>query len=145
MCASTGSSSVRASSGSRSAISSIEPLTSANRTVTCLRSPSSTAREVRIFSARCRGVYDPGEPKRGRPPEGPATGCPQSRQNLAAAGNEAPQRSQGTLSGVPQARQNLAPGELSTWHRGHVIKMVGGWAQAGRMTALPVVCVSKSL
>jgi hypothetical protein len=27
-----------------------------NRTVTCLRSPSSTVLEVRIFSARCGGV-----------------------------------------------------------------------------------------
>jgi hypothetical protein len=36
--------------------SSIEPFRSANRTVTCLRSPSSAAFEVRIFSARCLGV-----------------------------------------------------------------------------------------
>ena len=41
MCSSTGSSSLRASSGSRSASSSIEPLRSAKSTVTCLRSPSS--------------------------------------------------------------------------------------------------------
>ena len=47
-----GSRSWRASSGSRSARSSIEPLRSANSTVTCLRSPSSALREVRIFSAR---------------------------------------------------------------------------------------------
>ena len=39
-------------SGSRSRISSVEPLRSANRTVTCLRSPSRAVREVRIFSAR---------------------------------------------------------------------------------------------
>jgi bifunctional non-homologous end joining protein LigD len=47
---------VRASSGSRSASSSIEPLRSAKRTVTCLRSPSRAAFEVRIFSAKCLGV-----------------------------------------------------------------------------------------
>jgi hypothetical protein len=47
---------LRASSGSRSASSSMEPLRSAKRTVTCLRSPSSAALEVRIFSARCLGV-----------------------------------------------------------------------------------------
>ena len=46
----------RASSGSRSASNSIEPLRSAKRTVTCLRSPSRAALEVRIFSARCLGV-----------------------------------------------------------------------------------------
>ena len=42
----------RASSGSRSARSSMEPLRSANSTVTCLRSPSRALREVKIFSAR---------------------------------------------------------------------------------------------
>src|SRR6516164_5471039 len=39
---------------------SIDPLRSANSTVTCLRSPSRALREVRIFSARCLGVYDCG-------------------------------------------------------------------------------------
>ena len=34
----------------------VEPLMSANSTVTCLRSPSRAAREVRIFSARYVGV-----------------------------------------------------------------------------------------
>ena len=43
MCSSTGSRSLRASSGSRSASSSIEPLRSAKSTVTCLRSPSRAA------------------------------------------------------------------------------------------------------
>ncbi len=60
MCVEHGSRSLPASSGSRSASSSIEPFRSAKRTVTCLRSPSSAAREVRIFSARCFGVYDSG-------------------------------------------------------------------------------------
>src|SRR5262249_21006492 len=57
----TASSSRRASSGSRPARSSIEPLRSANSTVTCLRSPTRAAPEVRIFSARCCGVYFCGE------------------------------------------------------------------------------------
>jgi hypothetical protein len=35
---------------------SIEPFASANRTVTCFRSPSRALRDVRIFSARCFGV-----------------------------------------------------------------------------------------
>jgi hypothetical protein len=34
----------------------LEPLRSAKRTVTCFRSPSRAALEVRIFSARCFGV-----------------------------------------------------------------------------------------
>jgi hypothetical protein len=58
---STGSRILRASSGSRSASSSIEPLRSAKSTVTCLRSPSRTVLEVRIFSARCFGVYVSGD------------------------------------------------------------------------------------
>src|SRR5262245_18076933 len=39
---------------------SIDPFTSANRTVTCLRSPSRAERDVRIFSARCLRVYERG-------------------------------------------------------------------------------------
>jgi hypothetical protein len=67
---STGSRNLRASSGSPSASSSIEPLRSAKSTVTCLRSPSSAALEVRIFSARCLGVYvsGAGEPTRAAVP-----------------------------------------------------------------------------
>ena len=60
MCSRTGSRSLRASSGSRSASNSIEPFKSANSTVTCLRSPSRAALEVRIFSARYFGVYESG-------------------------------------------------------------------------------------
>jgi len=56
MHSNTGSRSCRASSGSRSARSSIEPLRSANSTVTCFRSPASALREVKIFSARYAGV-----------------------------------------------------------------------------------------
>ena len=43
---------LRASSGSRPSINSVEPLRSAKSTVTCLRSPSRAARDVKIFSAR---------------------------------------------------------------------------------------------
>jgi putative ABC transport system substrate-binding protein len=48
--------SASASSGSRSASSSMDPFRSAKSTVTCLRSPSRALFEVRIFSARCLGV-----------------------------------------------------------------------------------------
>ena len=54
-----------ASSGSRSASNSIEPLTSANSTVTCLRSPSSAAFELMIFWARYLGMLASGTSKRG--------------------------------------------------------------------------------
>ena len=55
MCSRTESRSCRASSGSRSASSSIEPFRSANSTVTRLRSPSRAGRDARIFSARYAG------------------------------------------------------------------------------------------
>src|SRR2546429_2484077 len=61
MCARTGSRILRASSGSRSESSSSERLRSANRTVTCFRSPSSADLAVRIRSARWLGVYASGE------------------------------------------------------------------------------------
>src|SRR5262249_40387346 len=50
-------------SGSTCCTNSEESATSANKTVTCLRSPSRALREVRIFSARCFGVYEDGEAK----------------------------------------------------------------------------------
>ena len=119
-------SSLRASSGSRSAMSSIESLVSAKSTVTCLRSPSSVSLEVRIFSARCRGVYDPGEAKRGPPAGAPPTGCAHSRQNLAAAGSGAPQASHRALSGAPHPRQNFASCGFAVRHRRHVIGVASG-------------------
>ena len=61
------------------ASSSIHPLRSANSTVTCRRSPSRVALEVRIFSARCLGVYLSGELGRSDVGTGlkiaPARGC----------------------------------------------------------------------
>src|SRR5262249_42904834 len=56
----------RASSGSRSASSSIDPLRSANSTVTCLRSPSRAAREVRLCDEG-RRTKDEGRPGSGPP------------------------------------------------------------------------------
>jgi len=44
-------------SGSSCSASSIEPFTSANSTVTCLRSPSSADFDCRILSARCLAVW----------------------------------------------------------------------------------------
>src|SRR5262249_16411532 len=68
MHSSTGSTSLRASSGSRSASSSMEPLRSANSTVTCLRSPSRVALEVRIFLGKVLGSIALGGAE-------PGTGC----------------------------------------------------------------------
>src|SRR5262249_4365811 len=81
---------------------SIEPFTSANSTVTCLRSPSRALREIRIFSARCLGVYERGS---GRDVAlAGATGCPQPGQKGIPAGFVLPQREHVcvTWSGLPQ-------------------------------------------
>src|SRR5262249_4473876 len=71
--------------GSRSASSSMEPLRSANRTVTCLRSPSRALLEVRIFSARCLGVYVSGDPNCGGAVIRPSD-VPHSPQNFWPGG-----------------------------------------------------------
>src|SRR6266542_3469149 len=79
------------SSGSTCSARSIEPFTSAKSTVTCLRSPSRALRELRIFSARCFGVYVRGA-------------------RAGAAGESA----------APQPRQKRISGELDLPHRAHV-------------------------
>ena len=96
---------------------SIEPLRSANRTVTCLRSPSRAALEVRIFSARCFGVYASG-------PANLAVGLVRSGaahwpQNLFSGGLAVPQDGQVAASGAAHSPQNFMPGGFSCWHRGH--------------------------
>ena len=74
---------------------------SANRTVTCLRSPSSAPRDARIFRARCGGVYDEGERRARRiaHPRGrrrrrmaPAFGAEAASRPIAVAAARAPQR-----------------------------------------------------
>jgi len=119
MCSRTGSRSLRASSGSRSARSSIEPLRSAKSTVTCLRSPSRAAFEVRVFSARCFGVYEFGAANL-------AVGVVRSGaahwpQNLFSGGFAAPQDGQVAVSGAAHSPQNFMPVGFSCWHRGHCI------------------------
>src|SRR5262245_45805887 len=106
------------SSGSTCSARSIDPFTSANRIVTCLRSPSSALREVRIFSARWRGVYDSGigveDLKAGGAEEtGPVRGVAHSLQNLEPAGFEAPQAGHGAGRGDAHSLQNLAPARFS--------------------------------
>src|SRR5215813_240687 len=132
----TGSRSLRASSGSRSASNSIEPLRSAKSTVTCLRSPSRAALEVRIFSARCFGVYDSGEASHNAAAGGvgtPASAAPQLSQNLLLASTFAPQLGQPAASVAPHSRQKRAPSRLSAWHRGHFIpEPPSSWAREGR-------------
>src|SRR5439155_11043599 len=96
------------SSGSTRADKEVNPATSAKRTVTCLRSPSTAPRLVRIFSTRWRGVYDPGEGEAGLAATGPATDAPHASQKRAPSGSSAPQPAHARASGDPQAAQNLA-------------------------------------
>src|SRR5262249_19086038 len=120
MCSRTGSRSFRASSGSRSANSSIEDFVSAKRTVIFFRSPSSAAFDVRMASADGRGdkqregEIGPGQ-RGGRPPA-----------NSSASRLTTPPRQCGQVraSRVPHSPQNLAPAGFVAWHRGHRIEQV---------------------
>ena len=90
-----GSTIFRASSGSRSPRSSIDPLTSANRTVICFRSPSIDDFDVRMRSAMCFGVYVSGELDGARR-------VPHSEQNFACDGWSRP--TTGTVHGQSLTR-----------------------------------------
>src|SRR5262245_23549910 len=114
------------SSASTCSARSIEPFTSAKRTVTCFRSPSRALREVRIFSARWRGVYDRGvgvgDLKAGDVGRAlPINGAAHSLQNLAPAGFAAPQAGHGIGKGEAQSLQNFAPSRFSFPHDGQRI------------------------
>src|SRR5262249_10188893 len=120
MSSSTGSRSFCASSGSRSASNSIEPLISANSTVICFRSPSRAVLEVRILSARCWDVYLLGEANRGSSLMG-LRGWPHWGQNLAVSHTWLPQLSQVRGSGAAHSSQNFALALFSCWHCWHFI------------------------
>src|SRR6516225_1322011 len=95
-------------SGSSSDASSVEPLTSANRMVTCLRSPSRAERDLRSFSARCFGVYERGSGCFDSF-EAAASGFPHSPQNFIDGGFSKPQLAHLTFSDEPHAPQNFMP------------------------------------
>src|SRR5258705_10092972 len=109
------------SSGSSRSDIAVKPETSENITVTLFRSPSSAAFEVRIFSARCLGVYVSGAVNFSG---AGALGRPHSEQNLAARAISAPQPAQRGASAWPHSEQNLAFGPLSRRHLGHVTTRV---------------------
>src|SRR5271163_3631577 len=108
---SAGSIIARASSGSRSCSSSVEPLMSANSAVTVLRSPSrfseAGASLTRIgesldfFASAAAGVVN---------------GAPQSSQNFAVGALSAPHFAQRLANGVPHSGQNFLPEVLSVPH-----------------------------
>src|SRR5690242_14098825 len=98
MSCSTGSTIARASSGSRSRISSVEPLMSANSALTVLRSPSGSA-------AGAAGVREGAD--------GLFSAAPQALQNLKRRGLSLPHSEQVLPRGVPQLPQNLVWDGLS--------------------------------
>src|SRR5262249_36255905 len=98
---------------------------SAKSTVTCLRSPSRAAFEVRIFSARCFGVYASGETC--RPVAGAPTGSPHSRQKLASARQSVAPRGQAMVEVPPHRRQNFACAGLLLLQRGHSFPGAACW------------------
>src|SRR5712691_7005386 len=102
----------------------MEPLRSANSTVTCLRSPSRAALEVRIFSARCFGVYDEGDFVETAGTVGPTptpSPCPHFLQNLWVGALVVPQPPQTIASFAPHSGQKSASEGVSCWHLGHFI------------------------
>src|SRR5208282_6515729 len=104
---SAGSTIARASSGSKSCSSSVEPLMSANSAVTFLRSPSrfseTGAPAIRIgasFDLEAGAAADP-------------RAVPHSPQKRLPAGLSAAHFGQRFASGVPQSPQNFLPGGFS--------------------------------
>ena len=93
---------------------------SQKRTVTTFRSPSSALRDVRIFAARCWGVYAAGDAKVGWVSAGSRTGCPHWGQNLAVGESGLLQAAQARVNGAPHSSQNLAAYGFSRRHLGQV-------------------------
>src|SRR6266849_6611318 len=106
----------RASSGSRSSISSVEPLMSANSAVTVLRSPSIASEVCRSGATRT----PPSAPAAdGLPPSATRSvpsALPQSAQNFAPGALSALQFEQRFDSGLPHSAQNFLPGIPSVPH-----------------------------
>src|SRR5215470_16431380 len=106
-----------ASSGSRSSINSIEPLISAKRAVTVLRSPSARSLDAFVSPSHVSGartVPVPGflawRPRVGMATGGDAIRVPHSWQNFALGGLLKPHFSHATGKAAPHSMQHLADG-----------------------------------
>src|SRR5712691_9198487 len=113
MSFSAGSMIARTSSGSRSSISSVEPLMSANSAVTVLRSPSSDADEA---SDAMRIAGSAGLVGSVWAADDGVSDAPQSPQKSSLGSFEAPQFGQERASAPPHFEQNLRPSRLSVPH-----------------------------
>src|SRR5689334_4983637 len=111
MSFSAGSTMARASSGSRSSISSIEPLMSANSVVTVLRSPSGVAVSkesvTRTVESADRGAVSAAASRR-------VITVEHWEQNLARGGFSAPHDGHRCANGAAHSIQNLAVSGFST-------------------------------
>src|SRR5262245_25836012 len=96
------------SSGSNCSARSIEPFTSAKRTVTCLRSPSRALRDVRIFSARCLGVYERGSRSLLLATASSLSGARHFLQNFARGEQFVPQEEHSRPNEAPHSSQKTA-------------------------------------
>ncbi len=111
------------SSAPRPAARSIEPVTSAKRTVTCLRSPSSARRSRRIFSARCSGVAG----RATAPPGATPSDAPHPPQNRSPGPLVAPQRAQVSVivsRAMPHSAQNFRPAQLAVPQPGQRLSLI---------------------
>src|SRR3984893_10684065 len=112
MSCSTGSTIARASSGSRSRSSSVEPLMSANSAVTVLRSPLSAASACSV-GMRLSDAVAAGDRAEAGCASAATSPPPQSTQNLSPGSAGAPQEGQTRLSSWPHWTQNFRPSRLS--------------------------------
>src|SRR5262245_42477847 len=108
-------------SGFRRSASRDESTMSQKSTVTCFRSPSSAALEVRILSARCLGVYVSGPAN--RDPAGGVTpkAVPHPPQNFTPGSFEKLHEGQARANEDPHSAQNRRPTLLTVPQRGQVI------------------------
>src|SRR5262245_8039853 len=92
---------------------------SQNSTVTCLRSPSRALLDVRIFSARCFGVYVCGEMNRDSTRLAVAVrDLPQPPQNFSPPSFRKPHEGHVDANDSPHSPQKRRPSRFSAWHRG---------------------------
>src|SRR5262249_32762443 len=96
------------SSGSTCSARSIEPFTSANRMVTCLRPPSRALRDVRILSTRCFGVYERASGSPLFATASPSRGVRHFRQNFARGELLVPQDGHERSKDAPHSSQKIA-------------------------------------
>ncbi len=114
----------------------MEPFRSAKSTVTCLRSPAIALRKVRIFSARCRGVYASGEAKRVCPVRWASTLNPHAPQNRTPSASSAPQDAQERARRAPHSVQKRDDAGSSWRQRGQGMADLSRSSPAGVRTTV---------